>query len=555
MRKGTVQTDSNEELGEEATQTLELAKLQRQLRVMEGDRRAYAEESNNILRKKMSEKEALVSENEEIRTVLRLAQSEKNENMDTENTNRLMELLDNLDSFNNQAEQEVKRIAELDAEVARVEEEITKHRRTQGGNTEQVVETTIQKKIMVKENRLDKAMVKFNQQLAVNAHLRQEIDHLRQERSVFDGLFKKLTNDLSDIKAQMDEVIAEAARAYEERDEAQNKMIALKERSEKDMAQHEVEMKDLQRIINHDNKLKQFLVFKAHDRAEFKEEEEAKKNKNARDKDTDAEREQISVYEEAFERIKETTDKQDISVIVDDFIACEDENFALFNYVNEMNEEVEGLHEEIRQTKAEMERFEIEDIEMMECNKTTLLDLQSKSARVTAETEVAQTKIDVIKGVLDELRSGVASLFDTIHCDPSTIKSLLGSEEAISDKNILHYMGIMEQRTMEMLQIQQYLHLKQNPPKPEKKDKKGQEAPPITQFIRTDIPPPISIQTPASADDDDLSDIIVVQDEGDIRPLTHEELRAMAKRNITKKAALSSARTNNIRRSKSPRPP
>ncbi|XP_060078678.1 coiled-coil domain-containing protein 63-like [Ylistrum balloti] len=555
MRKGAVQTHSNEELGEEAGQALELAKLQRQLRVMEGDRRAYAEESNNILRKKMSEKEALVAENEEIRTVLRLAQSEKNESMDIENTNRLMELIDNLDSFNNQAEQEVKRIAELDAEVARVEEEITKHRRAQGGNTEQMVERTIQKKIRVKENRLDKAMVKFNQQLAVNANLRQEIDHLRQERSVFDGLFKKLTNDLSDIKAQMDEVIAEAARAYEERDEAQNKMIALKERSEKDMAQHEVEMKDLQRIINHDNKLKQFLLFKAHDRAEFKDEEEAKKNKNARDKDTDAEREQINVYEEAFDKIKEATEKQDISVIVNNFIAREDENFALFNYVNELNEEVEGLNEEIRLTKAEMEAFEIEDIRMMECNKITLKDLQSRSVRVTAETEVAQKKIDVIRGVLDELRSGVTSLFETIHCDSSTIKSILGSEEEITDKNILHYMGIMEQRTMEMLQLQQYLHLKQNPPKPEKKDKKGQEAPPITQFIRTDIPPPISIQTPASADDDDVSDILVGQDEVDIRPLTHDELRAMAQRNITKRAISTSAKANHVRRSKSPRPP
>ncbi|XP_021368375.1 coiled-coil domain-containing protein 63-like, partial [Mizuhopecten yessoensis] len=331
------------------------------------------------------------------------------------------------------------------------------------------------------------------------------------------------------------------------------------ERSEKDMAQHEVEMKDLQRIINHDNTLKQFLVFKAHDRAELKEEEEAKKNKNARDKDTDAEREQINVYEEAFDRIKEATNKHVISVIVDDFIAREDENFALFNYVNEMNEEVEGLQEEIRKTVVEMESFETEDIRMMESSKSILLDLQLRYARVVAETDVAQTKIGVTKGVLDELRSGVTSLFDTIHCDSSTITAMLGSEEAITDKNILHYMGIMEQRTMEMLQIQQYLHLKRNPPKPEKKDKKGQEAPPITQFIRTDIPPPISIQTPASADDDDVSDIICGQDEVDIRPLTHEELRAIAQRNITKRAvnraANSSARTSQIRRSKSPRQP
>lgn len=63
------------------------------------------------------------------------------------------------------------------------------------------------------------------------------------------------------------------------RDEAQNKMLALKERSEKDIAQQEVEMKELYRIIDHDNRLKEFMMFKTCERTEFKEEEEAKKKK------------------------------------------------------------------------------------------------------------------------------------------------------------------------------------------------------------------------------------------------------------------------------------
>lgn len=151
MRRGTAQTEE-EEIGEEATQAMELAKLHRQLRVMEGDRRAYAEESNNILRKKMAEKETLFSENDEIRTVLRLAQSEKNDNIDLDDTRRLMELIDSLDLYNNQAEEEVKRIAQLDSEVAKLEEEITKQRRTEGATTEEMSERGIQKKIRVKEN-------------------------------------------------------------------------------------------------------------------------------------------------------------------------------------------------------------------------------------------------------------------------------------------------------------------------------------------------------------------------------------------------------------------
>ena len=51
---------------------------------------------------------------------------------------------------------------------------------------------TVLKQLRVKENRLDKASVRFNGALATNAQLRTMIDHLRQERSVFEGIRKKL---------------------------------------------------------------------------------------------------------------------------------------------------------------------------------------------------------------------------------------------------------------------------------------------------------------------------------------------------------------------------
>lgn len=55
--------------------------------------------------------------------------------------------------------------------------------------------------------------------------------------------------------------------------------MALKDKSEKDIAQQEVEMKALNRLIDHDNRLKKFMAFKASERTELKDEEEAKKKK------------------------------------------------------------------------------------------------------------------------------------------------------------------------------------------------------------------------------------------------------------------------------------
>eukprot|EP00966_Prymnesium_polylepis_P296711 6854829-Prymnesium_polylepis.1 len=50
----------------------------------------------------------------------------------------------------------------------------------------------IAKQIQILENRLDKALKKYNEALANNKRLRENIDNLRRERLVFDQIYKKV---------------------------------------------------------------------------------------------------------------------------------------------------------------------------------------------------------------------------------------------------------------------------------------------------------------------------------------------------------------------------
>ena len=43
------------------------------------------------------------------------------------------------------------------------------------------------------------------------------------------------------------------------RDDAQSKMLALKEKMDKELAQHDAEIKELKRVIDHNRKLKEFM--------------------------------------------------------------------------------------------------------------------------------------------------------------------------------------------------------------------------------------------------------------------------------------------------------
>lgn len=74
----------------------------------------------------------------------------------------------------------------------------------------------IQKQIRILENRLDKALVKFNEALAHNKKLRDTIDDLRRERVVFDSIYRKLEKELHEKKKQMANIIELSNLSYEQ---------------------------------------------------------------------------------------------------------------------------------------------------------------------------------------------------------------------------------------------------------------------------------------------------------------------------------------------------
>lgn len=73
------------------------------------------------------------------------------------------------------------------------------------------------------------------------------------------------------------------------RDEAQNKMLALKEKADKEMTQYNTELKELARIIDHDRKLREFMSRKDQERTEAHEEMEAMKRKREAEKSSERE--------------------------------------------------------------------------------------------------------------------------------------------------------------------------------------------------------------------------------------------------------------------------
>ena len=68
------------------------------------------------------------------------------------------------------------------------------------------------------------------------------------------------------------------------------------------------------------------------------------------------------------------------------FINAEDQNFALFNYVNELNGECEKLEEQIADIRSEIEKYKGQGLNTDNQRKKILKDLEERLAR----TEVSE---------------------------------------------------------------------------------------------------------------------------------------------------------------------
>lgn len=66
--------------------------------------------------------------------------------------------------------------------------------------------------------------------------------------------------------------------------------------------------------------------------------------------------EKVQMYGQAFDKIQQATGIEDIDQLVNTFITAEDQNYTLFNYVNEVNQEVEKLEDQTTAIRAEIEK-------------------------------------------------------------------------------------------------------------------------------------------------------------------------------------------------------
>ncbi|XP_070815307.1 coiled-coil domain-containing protein 114 [Chaetodon trifascialis] len=532
-RSATSARSDNSELDTDGTES-EIAKLQRQFRIMEGDRQAYNLQAREQIRKQQQEIEKLLKEQEELHRNLGACKSVSRQQQDSEHTQSLRGLLEQRDVLEEELEKEKQCQKELKKEITNMQLKLAEVRKGEVSTsvTQRSEVRRTQKAICTLEYKLNRALTRFNEQLTKNSHLREELQTLHIERIRFQQLRNRLDKELHNVRKKIGEIVGLSTAAYDARVEAQSKMTMMREKAVKDLAQYNAEMKELERLIAHECSLKEFMTTKCSERSGQEDGHEIGHRQLSELKEQrrmDSGEEPLDALEEVLEKIQIVTGEDNLDMLVIRFMQVEDRNFALFNFVNEQNNEAEALRDQISQIQAEIEQLRVAGLQQEQDHRSLLREIDEQRKETESRAEDYEKQASIISKILDEVKTGVNSIFSKMECDRSVIEDMLGSSTGISENNIMSYLGLVEQKTNELLTIQAFLNSKDL-----EKDYNPKDLP---KFLLGQNPEllqqNLNIQSAIKSVDYDAEESPLTDEEE--RPLSQEELRKRIMKGVLQK--------------------
>lgn len=436
----------------------DVEKLRREYRNMEVNRKNFAEESNALLRKQQQTLDKLRAENEELKIDVATLQARTSmKPLNIYEQSLLDSRMTEIEAYKNKICVEKDKISKLGKKIKALQEEIWNERRMNGGrNASSENQQRIEKQVRILENRLDQALVQFNKSLSNNRKLRQEIDDLRGERAAFDNVYKKLEKALQSRKRQMAQVIEHSNQAYEQRDKLRSEITAIEHIDKKEQEQFERQMHELEKMLEKDmmiaaerrKKVPAMSILEEED-SKAAAEKAAKAEAILKEKQEAARhrKEKIEHFEEAFRKITSATGISDVDDLVKIFLANDEQNFSMFTYANEQSNEAKKLEEHIQKIRDEQSKHEKEnygeDVSQFE---HSLAKLQEKIESIDIQSEKFEAKTSQIQLALTGLQDSIKILLTRLDFhDDST------SDVQVNEGNMLHYLGIIEMRTNEIL--------------------------------------------------------------------------------------------------------
>ena len=273
------------------------------------------------------------------------------------------------------------------------------------------------------ENRLDKALVRYNQNLTKLAQMRVQIDQLRKEKSSFNQLIKTTLKEVDSKEQQINKLIRDSNNAYSMRDAKKMELVTLKQAQQEDIQAYEKNMKELDLRMEDEQYVETSDVPKQKAQPSI-----GSQSQVAQDRDGKALEAKTEEMQETINQTLSQTGFQTVEELFAEADRQEQENYSLFNYVMEHSAKKAKLEEEI--AAIEMQEVELtkkaEEAEAQQENSIkelseTIVKTDEELKRLQEERAKSEEQFSTIYSEIEKLFNALGCSWDGVPDDKHTV--------------------------------------------------------------------------------------------------------------------------------------
>ncbi|KAF0687970.1 Aste57867_20351 [Aphanomyces stellatus] len=399
--------------------------------------------------------------------------------MGAEKQAKLKRLQKQSSSFTQKIEVEKRTIQKLEETLAARHRELQHLRDENVKNDKLESAAAATRRVRALENRLEISLVKKNEVDSINKHLRQQIDKVRRDRIVFDGIYKKLERETYEFRSRLEIATTELAKSIAAKEHIDKEVQDLQALVESEQQSYEKEFKELRALIAASRReaSEQARAIELAPEAEvvsgvLNSDQESSLHRTsalsswkiAYDKALgSASNAEALRYHQLFERIFHETGIPDVDKLAQEIQRKDEDNFKKFKHVEGLNKETDELRIEIERTTAALDAYKLQegigtnvlDKANFRALTAKLTAIDEKNARFDAEYDESGVRLARIKATIHSLLSMLnQSSANDKSKKASSVRSV--SLNDITEANMLEHLQVIEKCIISLLQQAQH---------------------------------------------------------------------------------------------------
>ena len=315
-------------------------------------------------------------------------------------------------------------------------------------------------KITTAENRLHEVIIRFNQAIAGNVELKDQIELIRKERDTYSLISTKLQNELNETLTRVAAIAQKTESDNNARETAIGLFNKLKAQADREHAEFEKEWSELARLIENDRRMKEFLKQKEmHRSVHTTKPAQPKVDINHQTDDLESAKARLRSIESKFDTIRLATGVSSMSDMLLSFVETDKRNFSLFNRISECNQAI--AHLEDKKNTVNTDLRQIGDITQRSNRFLALHADESRRSRMESQADEMNSKFSALSKFLSSIKQAIQGLVERVFPNGKRLDEYLSSSvlipngsslsEGLSDSNLVFFLAAVETRVNELV--------------------------------------------------------------------------------------------------------